>query len=71
MKVKALSSEGRMTAWMLTVLPIFAFVSIFVATPQYYLESSEDPIFMYGAIALIIMYVLGVYIIRRMIDLKV
>ena len=71
MKVKALSSEGRMTGWMLTVLPIFAFVSIFVATPQYYLESSEDPIFVYGAISLIIMYILGVYIIRRMIDLKV
>nr|WP_298897300.1 type II secretion system F family protein [uncultured Altererythrobacter sp.] len=71
MKVKALSSEGRMTAWMLTVLPIFAFLSIFVATPQYYLENSEDPIFVYGAISLVIMYFLGVYIIRRMIDLKV
>ena len=71
MKVKALSSEGRMTGWMLTVLPVFAFVSIFAVTPQYYLESSEDPIFVYGAISLFIMYVLGVYIIRRMIDLKV
>ena len=71
LKVKALSSEGRMTAWMLTVLPIFAFVSIFAATPQYYLQSTEDPIFMIGAISLFIMYVLGVYIIRRMIDLKV
>ncbi|RGP41023.1 hypothetical protein BPTFM16_01318 [Altererythrobacter insulae] len=71
LKVKALSSEGRMTAWMLTVLPIFAFVSIFVLTPQYYLESAEDPIFAVGAISLFIMYVLGVYIIRRMVDLKV
>jgi tight adherence protein B len=71
LKVKALSSEGRMTGWMLTVLPIFAFVSLFVATPQYYLQSSEDPIFVYGAISLVIMYCLGVYIIRRMIDLKV
>ena len=71
MKVKALSSEGRMTAWMLTVLPIFAFVTLFIGTPQYYLENSEDPIFIYGAISLFIMYFLGVYIIRRMIDLKV
>ncbi|MBO6943957.1 type II secretion system F family protein [Altererythrobacter sp.] len=71
LKVKALSSEGRMTAWMLTVLPIFAFVSIFALTPQYYLENAEDPVFLYGAISLIIMYFLGVYIIRRMVDLKV
>lgn len=71
LKVKALSSEGRMTAWMLTVLPIFGFVSIFLVAPQYYLESADDPIFLYGAISLIIMYALGVYIIRRLVDLKV
>jgi len=71
MKVKALSSEGRMTGWMLTVLPVFAFVSIFLATPQYYLAIAEDPIFIYGAVSLVIMYILGVYIIRRLVDLKV
>lgn len=71
LKVKALSSEGRMTAWMLTVLPVFGFVTIFIAAPQYYLESSEDSIFVYGAIGLLIMYALGVYIIRRLVDIKV
>lgn len=71
LKVKALSSEGRMTAWMLTVLPIFGFVSIFLVAPQYYLESADDPIFIYGAISLIIMYTIGIYIIRRLVDLKV
>jgi len=71
LKVKALSSEGRMTAWMLTVLPIFGFVSIFMVAPQYYLESSEDTIFIYGGISLFVMYVLGVYIIRRLVDIKV
>lgn len=71
MKVKALSSEGRMTAWMLTALPIFGFVSIFLVTPQYYIDSADDPIFLYGAISLIIMYAIGVYIIRRLVDLKV
>lgn len=71
LKVRALSSEGRMTAWMLTVLPVFAFVSIFLLTPSFYLDSAEDPIFIYGSITLLVMYLLGVYIIRRLIDLKV
>lgn len=71
LKVKALSSEGRMTGWMLTVLPVVAFLSIFMVTPQYYLDNAEDPIFMYGAIGLVIMYIMGVYIIRRLVDLKV
>ena len=71
LKVKALSSEGRMTAWMLTVLPAFAFVTIFLSTPQYYLQNAADPIFIYGAIGLALMYLTGIYIIRRLVDLKV
>ena len=71
MKVRALSSEGRMTGWMLTVLPIFAFVTTFLAVPSFYLDVADDPIFIYGSIGLLIQYVIGVYTIRRMIDLKV
>lgn len=71
MKVRALSSEGRMTAWMLTVLPIVAFLSLFILTPSYYMDNIEDPILIYGAIILLVMYVIGVYVIRRLIDLKV
>lgn len=71
MKVRALSSEGRMTGWMLTGLPVLTFVLIFSLAPQYYLESSDDPIFIYSAITLVIMYCVGVYVIRRLIDLKV
>lgn len=71
LKVKALSSEGRMTAWMLTVLPVFGFVSIFLLTPQYYLNNANDPIFIYGSIGLIVLYVVGVYSIRRLVDIKV
>ncbi len=71
LKVRALSSEGRMTAWMLSVLPIFGFVTIFALTPQYYLNNVDDPVFVYGSIGLVIMYCLGVIIIRRLVDIKV
>ncbi len=71
MKVRALSSEGRMTGWMLTALPVLTFVMIFAMAPEYYLETSEDPIFIYSAITLVVMYIVGVYVIRRLIDLKV
>ena len=33
LKVRALSSEGRMTAVMLTVLPVFTFVMLFIVEP--------------------------------------
>ena len=71
MKVRALSSEGRMTGVMLTVLPVFAFVVLFLFNPPFYLEVADDPAFVPGFGFLIFLYVVGFITIRRMIDLKV
>jgi tight adherence protein B len=71
MKVRALSSEGRMTGWMLTVLPIITFVGLFTVNPRFYLDVAQDSMFITGFIILISLYVIGVVTIRRMIDLKV
>ncbi|MEO5774036.1 MAG: type II secretion system F family protein [Sphingomicrobium sp.] len=71
MKVRALSSEGRMTAVMLTVLPVFALVMLFLLNPPFYLEVADDPAFMPGFIGLVILYAIGFFTIRRMVDLKV
>ena len=71
MKVRALSSEGRMTAWMLSILPIFAFVSMFMVNPGFYFDVARDPIFLIGFPSLILLYFIGLLMIRRMIDLKV
>lgn len=71
MKVRALSSEGRMTAIMLTVLPIAAFVGLFVLNPKFYLDVADDPAFLPGFGGLILMFFIGIMIIRRLVDLKV
>lgn len=71
MKVRALSSEGRMSGWMLSVLPVLTISVLFLVNPKFYLEVAGDPIFVYGFTSLLILYVIGVLIIRRMIDLKV
>ena len=71
MKVRALSSEGRMSAVMLTVLPIGSFVLLFLLNPAFYLDVADDKMFIPGFGMIIAMYVVGVLIIRRMVDLKV
>jgi tight adherence protein B len=71
MKVRALSSEGRMTAVMLTVLPVFAFAMLFMFNAPFYLEVSDDPAFVPGFVGLIILYAIGFVTIRKMVDLKV
>lgn len=71
MKVRALSSEGRMTALILTALPILAFTGLFLANPAFYMEVATDPIFFIGFGGLILLYLIGFFSIRRMVDLKV
>ena len=71
MKVRALSSEGRMTGWLLGLLPILLFVMLFLVNPPFYLEVALDPIFYIGFPVLIAWYLFGIYMIRRLIDLKV
>ena len=71
LKVRALSSEGRMTAIMLTVLPVFAFAMLFLMNSSFYLDVADDPAFMPSFLGLILMYVIGFITIRKMVDLKV
>jgi len=71
LKVRALSSEGRMTGAMLTALPILAFTLLFIGNPSFYLDVAEDPAFLPAYVGLLILYIIGFVSIRRMIDLKV
>ena len=71
MKVRALSSEGRMTAWMLTGLPILTLVAVFLLNPAFYLDVAQDRMFLIGFPGLLVLYTVGVLTIRRIIDLKV
>lgn len=71
LKVRALSSEGRMTGVMLTILPVFTFVMLFLLSPSFFLDVANDPIFVPGFVVLLCMYISGFFIIRKMVDLKV
>jgi tight adherence protein B len=71
LKVRALSSEGLMTAIILTVLPLFAFAMLFLINASFYLDVADDPAFMPGFLGLIAMYVIGFIWIRKLVDLKV
>lgn len=71
MMVRALSSEGRMTGTILTALPLMAFSVLFLLNPAFYLDVAGDPAFLTGFAALIVLYFIGFFTIRRMVDLKV
>ena len=71
LKVRALSSEGKMTGGLLTILPVGTFVVMFASNPSFYLDVADDPWFMPGVIGVGIMYTAGILLMRRMIAIKV
>ncbi len=71
MKVRALSSEGRMTGWMLTILPIAAFLGLFTVNPEFYLSVAQETMFIVGFVCLLGLYAIGFFWIRKLVNLKV
>jgi len=71
LKVRALASEGKMTAVVLSVLPVATFGFVLTTNPGFYLDASSDPMFLPGMAAIVGWYTTGMIIIRKLIDLKV
>ena len=71
LKVRALSSEGRMTAVVLTALPILAFSALLMFNPGFYLDVADDPAFVPGFVSLVLLYIIGFVAIQRMVNIKV
>lgn len=71
LKVNALSSEGKMTGSLLTALPILTFAFTFANQPSFYLDVIDDPWFTPGVVGMAVMYVIGIVLMRRIIDIRV
>lgn len=71
LKVRALASEGKMTAIVLSVLPIGTFLFVFSTQPEFYLDAVDDSWFLPGLIAICVWYSMGIALIRKLVDLKV
>ena len=71
LKVRALSSEGRMTGIMLSILPLFALGTILLGNPGFYFDVAGHPIFYIGFPLTFLWYLIGIAMIRSMVNLKV
>ncbi|MEZ5645226.1 MAG: type II secretion system F family protein [Burkholderiaceae bacterium] len=70
-KVRVLAAEGKLSAWILTLLPFAVAMTIFVVNPKYIMTLFTDPaglLLVYGALG---MMVLGIFFMWRIIDIKV
>ena len=70
-KVKALSSEGRMSAWVLCVLPVAVGTFLLVFNPSYYTDVMHDPLFLPGIGGVFGMMVLGILTMIKLVNFRV
>lgn len=70
-KVKTLTAEGRMSAWVLATVPLILFLAIWFTTPDYLTMLRDDPrghnLIIYGCIS----GVIGIYWVRRILRIEV
>jgi tight adherence protein B len=69
-KVRALSAEGRISAYGLTVLPFAISGAIFAQNPPYYLDVWDEPVFLPALAALGVWALIGDLIMYKMINFK-
>jgi tight adherence protein B len=69
-KVRALSAEGKISAYGLTVLPFAISGAIFVQNPPYYLDVWDEPVFLPALAALGVWALIGDLIMYKMINFK-
>ncbi len=70
-KIRALSGEGRVSAWVLSILPILVFIGIMSGNPRFYLDVMGDPWFWPGIGIAIFLLSLGIFIMYRLVNFRV
>jgi len=70
-KIKALSSEGRLSAVVLSFLPFAVGALIFTGNPGFYLNVADDPLFLPMMGAALGLMLAGIYIMYRMVNFRI
>jgi tight adherence protein B len=69
-KVKALSSEGKASALILSALPAFLISTLMLLQPTFYTSKFSDPVFWPVVAVILVLYLFGWLMIRRIVNFK-
>jgi len=69
-KIRALSSEGRFSATVLSILPVVLFAVFNLANPRFYSDVRDDFFFMPAAYLAVMLWVTGIFTLYRMVNFR-
>lgn len=70
-RVKAVSSEGRISSVILSCLPILIFGFTSVTAPKYYIEVQDDPMFWPMAVVIVVLLVANFLVLRKLTTFRI
>jgi tight adherence protein B len=70
-RVRTLSAEGRLSAWILALVPLVLFVAISITSPDYLSPLTKDPMGKNMIAGAIVMGIIGILWIRRILRIQV
>jgi len=70
LKVKALASEGRISAYILSALPVIVVGALALIQPHFYTDKFSEPVFWPVVVCVAILYWVGWLMIQRIINFK-
>jgi tight adherence protein B len=70
-KVKTMSAEGRMSAWVLVAVPFVLTIMIMLTSPEYLPKLIKEPIGQKMVMAAFVMMMFGIFWIRKIIRIQV
>jgi tight adherence protein B len=70
LKVKALASEGRISAYILSALPVIVIGALALLQPRFYTDKFSEPVFWPVVAGVVVLYWIGWVMIQRIINFK-
>lgn len=70
-KIHAMTSEGRATAWVLGLLPVFVFLAIYLVQPEYLAAFWTDPMGMTLFATSVGLVILCAFVVKQMINVDI
>ncbi|MCE3006053.1 MAG: type II secretion system F family protein [Rickettsiales bacterium] len=70
-KIRAMTSEGRATAWVLGLLPVFVFAALYIVQPDYLSPFFTDPLGIMMFMMVLGMIGLCTFIVKQMVNVEV
>ena len=70
-RVRALSSEGRMSAFFLSALPVFIYAMTSITSPDYFGEVKDDPAFVPIAVIIVSLVLGNFFALRKLVNFKI